>query len=100
MITCGSERSGMASSGILRKDQTPYSVRQIVSRTINARLRAENSMMRLIISFASTRCDIGLSRADHSPVLSDGDCGLPRPCHAKLDLPRVDAVARFLQRCL
>src|SRR2546428_5132683 len=100
MMTCGSERSGIASRGILRSDQTPYSVRQIVSTTISIRLCAENSMMRLIISFASTRRDVGFGNANHVPVLPHGHCGLPRPRHPNLDLAGIDAVPAFTQRRL
>src|SRR6266700_1304261 len=100
MMTCGSERSGMASRGILRNDHTPYSVRQTVRTTISPRLRAENSMMRLIILFVSARCNVGLRDPNHGPVFLDGDRGLPRPGHLKLDLARINTVPNFGERCV
>ena len=51
-ITCTSERSGMASSGLVRSDHTPKAVaKKTRKRTMN-RLWALYSMTRLIISYA------------------------------------------------
>src|SRR6266516_982210 len=47
MITCTSERSGMASSGMCRTEYTPINTSAaVVSRTMNL-FWSENSMMRL-----------------------------------------------------
>src|SRR5258708_833607 len=99
MMTCGSERSGMASRGILRNDHTPYSVRQTDRTTISPRLRADNSMMRLIIWFVSARCNVGLRDPNHGLVFLDDDGGLLRPGHLNLDLARINSVPNFGQCC-
>src|SRR5574338_671274 len=49
MITCVSLRSGMASSGTVRIDHRPATTDVATSRKTRNRLRAENSMMRLIM---------------------------------------------------
>src|SRR5216117_552538 len=95
MITCGSDRSGIASRGMLRNDQTPYSVRQIVRTTISARLRAEKSMMRLIISVLSSRRDRGLGHTDNGAVLTYRDRCLPSPSHQNLNRSLIDSIANF-----
>ncbi len=56
-------------------------------------------MMRLIIWFAPLAGrDVGLHDADYASTFSDRHRGLPRPCHGKFDLARVDAASSFRER--
>ena len=49
MMTCGSDRSGIASSGIFRIDQTPIGVSTMVMVTTMPLCAAQYSMMALIM---------------------------------------------------
>src|SRR5213593_469343 len=79
-ITCTSERSGMASSGLVQSDHTPKAVaKKTRKRTMN-RLWALYSMMRLIISHVS-------SAADPDDELLANRC-LPGPLDLDDEAPR------------
>src|SRR6266581_4772302 len=56
-ITCTSERSGMASRGLVQSDHTPKAVAKKTRKRTMKRLWALYSMMRLIISYASSAPD-------------------------------------------
>src|SRR5438552_18454699 len=85
-ITCTSERSGMASSGLVRSDHTPKAVaKKTRKRTMN-RLWALYSMTRLIISYATSVADPDddllanwrlpgpVDLNDQAPRASHGEC--------------------------
>src|SRR5579871_3181015 len=58
-ITCVSLRSGMASSGMCRIDQTPAATPTATNRKIANLFRAENSMTRLIIALLLVLAGLG-----------------------------------------
>src|SRR5439155_12158436 len=63
--------------------------------TISARLRAENSMMRLIILLVSPRRNRSLRDANYGAALAHRDGCLPGPGHQNFNRSLIDAIANF-----
>src|SRR5689334_11238357 len=78
MITCTSDMSGRASSGMLLSDQMPASTTATVPEKTRNRLLAHHSMIREIMSHAS--CGI------HRQLLADNGAAILLARHG--DLPR------------
>src|SRR5512144_1420103 len=64
MITCTSERSGIASSGVRSTAYTPAAMMKNVPRSTRNRLRTDHSMTRWSISVRSVAAGSGLRTHD------------------------------------
>src|SRR5262247_4109198 len=85
MMTCGSERSGIASSGIFLIDQTPMTTSDKTKMMTKPRFVAEYSIILLIMRLPSARRQCRLERSHRLSVLLHRNGGLPGPGHRNLD---------------
>src|SRR3974390_3072365 len=85
-ITCTSEMSGSASSGIWRMNQIPARTSRSVPAKTRNRFRAHQSIHREITSHTSRGVDVHLFVRDRLAVLLGEDRDLPRP--AASEFPR------------
>src|SRR5579859_3635254 len=83
MITCTSEMSGSASSGMLLMDHIPASTMATVPVKTRKRLFAHHSMIREIMSHASRGVHRQLLVHDGAAILLCGDRDLPCPAGAE-----------------
>src|SRR6266576_3830603 len=86
MITCTSEMSGSASSGMWPIDQIPASVRRSTPVKTRKRLCAHNSMIREITLHTSRGVNGELLVSDGLSVLLRADGDLPRSARAEITL--------------
>src|SRR5919202_6834643 len=104
-ITCTSEMSGTASSGVFVIAQTPQTVRITVPVNTRNRLDAHQSMIRSIMTFApspdadpiSLRGDCDFLLTDFLAVLLDADRHVPFAGHHHVAGPCVLAATGRLQ---
>src|SRR5579872_95182 len=93
MITCTSDMSGRASSGMLLSDQIPASTTTRVPEKTRKRLFAHHSMIREIMSHTSCGIDGQLLAKNGAPVLLSGHGDLPGACGAKIHAALIQTVA-------
>src|SRR6266571_4682422 len=90
-ITCTSEISGTASSGVRVIAQMPHPVRMAVLVNTRNRLAAHQSMIRSIMTMAplvaSPRDDRQLLGSEALPPSHDGHGGVPAAGHHQLPIP-------------
>src|SRR6266446_4749591 len=106
-ITCTSEISGTASSGVRVIAQMPHTVRITVPVNTRNRLAAHQSMIRLIMTIApsldapgfvaSPRDDRQLLGSEALPPSYDGHGGIPPARHHHLPAPAIDPAPRRRQ---
>src|SRR5437867_1352626 len=98
-MTCGSDKSGIASSGICRMDHRPLNTRALTKMMMTARYRAEYSMIALIMpcSLWLPRGDCGFGRPNGLTILCNGDGRVPSPCHREVDGSGIDSIPFRLQ---
>src|SRR6266446_4931996 len=84
MMTCTSEISGSASSGMRRIDQIPASTRSNVPVKTRKRFFAHQSIQRAITLHSSRGVDAQLLAGDGLAVLFRDDGDLPRPAAVEL----------------
>src|SRR5713226_2417667 len=100
IITCTSEMSGRASSGIFLRDQIPAMTSRKVPVKTRKRFPTHHSMTREIISHPPFGSDGGLLRGDHLTVFHDRDRDLPGAAGLQGSWPFVESVSLFGQRDL
>src|SRR6266508_6977160 len=100
MMTCGSERSGIASRGTFLMDQTPITTSDKTRATTSPRWVAQYSIIALIMLSSSTGGNSCLRRPERLAALLHCDRRLPGPGHRNIYRPRILAVARRLERRL
>src|ERR1700719_3414084 len=93
MITCTSEMSGSASSGMRCIDQMPAMTSRNVAVKTRKRLRAHHSIIHVITLHSSRGVDGELFAGNHAPVLASGDCALPGSTRAEVTFALVHALA-------
>src|ERR1700732_446213 len=98
MITCTSEISGKASSGIRRSAQTPASTRRSVPVKTRKVLRAHKSIQRAINLHASFRGHGNLFLGDGLTSLGCQHGDLPGPARLHFSRSLIDAAALFTER--
>src|SRR5229473_4456411 len=97
MMTCTSEISGSASSGMRRSDQIPASTRSSVPVKTRKRFFAHQSIQRAITLHSSRGVDAQLLAGDGLPVLFRDDGDLPRVTSIELGCPFIASVAFVAQ---
>src|SRR5881394_102346 len=92
MMTCTSEISGSASSGIRRSDQIPASTRSSVPVKTRKRFFAHQSIHRAITLHSSRGVQAQLLAGDGLPVLLRDDGDLPRAAAVELARPFIETI--------
>src|SRR5260370_11511798 len=97
-MTCTSEMSGNASSGIRCSDQIPASNRNRTPANTRNRFRAHHSMRREIIALHPSRCsDVHTLGQQELAALLRADCDLPCTARAEIQLSRVGSISLIVQ---
>src|SRR5256885_17245077 len=92
MMTCTSEISGSASSGIRRSDQIPASTRSSVPVKTRKRFFAHQSIHRAITLHSSGGVDAQLLTCDGLPILFRNDRDLPSSAAVELARPFIETI--------
>src|SRR5467141_5270954 len=100
MITCTSEISGRASSGMRRRDQIPARTSSNVPVNTRKRFRAHQSIQLAITLHASRGVHAELFAGDDLPVLLCHDGDLPRSAAPELARSLIESVTFFGERYL
>src|SRR5947199_6274479 len=98
MMTCTSEISGNASSGMRRSDQIPASTRSSVPVKTRKRFFAHQSIQRVIMLHSSRGVDAQLLAGDGLAVLFRDDGDLPRSTAVELGRSFIEAIPLVTQR--
>src|SRR5206468_10890744 len=101
MMTCTSEISGNASSGMRRSDQIPASTRSNVPVKTRKRFFAHQSIHRATTLHSSRGVDAQLLADDGLPIFFSGDRDLPRSATVELGRSFVQTIPFVVQgdRC-
>src|SRR5689334_24818662 len=99
-MTCTSEISGNASSGIRRKDQIPASTSSRVPVNTRKRFCAHQSIQREITLHSSRGVHAELFAGDDLAVLLRKNRDLPRSAAVEFPWALIEPVASFCQRNL
>src|ERR1700730_1157152 len=99
-ITCTSEMSGNASSGIRRKDQIPASISSSVPVNTRKRFCAHQSIQWEITLHSSRGVHAELLAGDNLPVLLRKNRDLPRSPAVEFPWALIESVAFFGERNL
>src|SRR6266481_9613438 len=94
-MTCTSEMSGNASSGIRRKDQIPASTSSSVPVNTRKRFCAHQSIQREITLHSSRGVHAELFAGDDLPVFLRDDCDLPRSPAVQLARALIEPISCF-----
>src|SRR5436190_6734959 len=97
MMTCTSEISGNASSGIRRSDQIPASTRSSVPVKTRKRFIAHQSIQRAITLHSSRGVDAELLTGDGLAVLLRDDSDLPSAAAVEFACPLIKTIAFVAQ---
>src|SRR5216683_246220 len=97
MMTCTSEISGNASSGMRRSDQIPASTRSSVPVKTRKRFFAHQSIHRAITLHSSRGVDTQLLTGDGLPVLFRHDGDLPRTATVELGGSSIESISFVAQ---